>query len=52
MGTHVELENRNSEVVGANVNEWKHDATVMGMKGGTDGFRSPVQGRGTAGSRG
>ncbi len=32
MGTHVELENRNSEVVGANVNEWKHDATVMGMK--------------------
>jgi hypothetical protein len=32
VGTHVELENRNSEVVGANVNEWKHDATVKGMK--------------------
>ena len=32
MGTHVELENRNSEVVGENVNEWKHDATVIGMK--------------------
>ncbi len=31
-GTHIELENRYSEVVGANVNEWKHDATVMGMK--------------------
>ena len=32
MGTHVELENRNSEVVGENVNERKHDATVIGMK--------------------
>ncbi len=31
-GTHIELENRYSEVVGANVNEWKHDATVMGME--------------------
>ena len=32
MGTHVELENRNSEVVGENVNKWKQDATVIGMK--------------------